>query len=87
MPEGAAARVGCLMAAAMVAAPFLALRFGTDAGLAVATAALIATAVLARGAARDAVGDAARRMVVAAWANTLLAAAMVALLVVRILGS
>lgn len=85
--QGRTQLIGCALAAAIVAAPFFALRFGLDTGLAVAAAALLATAGAAWDGARSAAGAAARRLVIAAWANVLLAAVMVALIVLRRFGS
>lgn len=69
----------------MIAAPFLALLYGPDAGLAVAAAALAATAYLAWDASRRLPPAARQRMQIAAVVNAGLAVAAAILLGVRIL--
>jgi hypothetical protein len=78
---------GCLLAGAILAAPFLALLYDPTAGLAVMALALGATALLAFDAGRRSAGDGARRRLrVAAGVNAALAAACVAAAVARLLG-
>lgn len=85
IPEGRTERIGCGLALAMVAAPFLGLLYGPNAGLAMATAALAATAFVAWGVSRTAAGEDGRRMAVAAVLNGVLAVIALVLLVYRLL--
>lgn len=84
IPEGRTERIGCGLALAMVAAPFLGLLYGPNAGLAVATAALAGTASVAWGVSRSAGGEEGRRMAVAAAVNGVLAVIALALLAYRL---
>lgn len=65
--------VGCLLAGAIVLAPFLALLYGPVAGLAIMVLALAATAFLTGEVGRTADGPTRRRLLVAAVVNALLA--------------
>lgn len=78
--------LGCGLVLAVVAAPFLALLYDLNAGLAVTSLALGATAVLTAQAARfGAGGPAVRpRLLAAAALNALLALACLVILVVRL---
>lgn len=82
-PSGRAERAGCALAGAMVAAPFLALLYGPDAGLAVAVAALVTTAWLAHDAARRQPETDRRRFVLAAGVNAAFALVLGAVLIAR----
>lgn len=85
IPERRTNRAGCALAAAMIAAPFLGLLYGPDAGLAVAVAVLVATAVVAHDASRNGPVDGRRRMAVAVVFNAALAVVALALLLYRLL--
>lgn len=84
LPEDRTERIGCGLALAMVVAPFLGLLYGPNVGLAVAAAALAATALVAWGVARSAPAAEGRRMVFAAVLNGVLAAIALVLLVYRL---
>ncbi len=84
IPDGMSQRIGCVFALAMVAAPFLGLQYGPNAGLAVATAALAATAFVAWDVSRSAPGDEGRRMAFAAMLNGVLAGITLVLLLYRL---
>jgi hypothetical protein len=75
--------VGLLLGLAILAAPFLALLYGLDAGLAVMALALAAVGVLALLAARTAEPDLRQRLLVVAAVNAALALACLVLLLVR----
>ena len=76
--------VGRVLAGAILVAPFLALLYGPDAGLAVMALALGATAFLTRDAARGAEADLRRWLLVATAVNGTLAAACVVVLIARL---
>ena len=78
--------LGCGLALAIVAAPFLALLYNLDAALAMTALALAATAALAAHAARSGTGDPALRprLLTAAALNALLALVCVVALIVRL---
>lgn len=85
MPRIDRARLpGCLLTAAMAAAPFCALLYGWNAGLAVMSAALVATAYLARSAARVADPRTRQRLRTAVLVNALLALGCALALAVRL---
>jgi hypothetical protein len=75
--------VGVLLGLAILAAPFLALLYGFDAGLAVMALALAAVGLLAFLAARTAEPELRQRLLVVAAVNAVLAFACVVLLAVR----
>ena len=75
--------VGLLLGLAILAAPFLALLYGFDAGLAVMAIALAAVGLLAVLAAREAESDLRQRLLVVAAVNAVLAFACVVLLLLR----
>lgn len=77
--------VGCFFGAAMLAAPFLALLYGWNAGLAVMAAALAATTGLAIQAGRTAPPEVRRRLLPVAVVNGLLAAACLVALIWRVI--
>ena len=77
--------VGCVLGGAMVAAPFLALLYGVEAGLAVMAVALGATAWGAAQVARGAVAPVRRRLVLAAVVNGALALGCAGALVARLM--
>ena len=75
---------GCVLAAALVAAPFLALLYGLNAALAVMTLALTATAYLARTAAGAADAATRQRLRTAVVINVVLALVCAIVLVMRV---
>lgn len=75
-----------LFAAAMVAAPFIALLYDINAGLAVVTLALLATAYAAYDASQAAEPEMARRLMALAAINGVLGLMAAALLLVRVGG-
>ena len=78
--------LGCSLALAIVAAPFLALLYDLDAALAMTALALGATAALAAQAARSGIGGSALRprLLTAAAINGLLALTCLVILIVRL---
>ncbi len=72
-PVDRARAIGCLLAGGIVVAPFLALLYDLDAGLAVMALALAATAFLSREAARTGGASVRRRLLVVAAVNGALA--------------
>jgi hypothetical protein len=75
--------VGCLLGLAILAAPFLAVLYDLDAGLAVMAVALGAAAYLALQALPAADATLARRLRLVAGVNAVLAAACLAMLALR----
>lgn len=78
--------VAYLFAAAMVAAPFIALIYSVNAGLAVMCLALLATAYAAHDASRAAAPELARRLTLLAGVNGLLGLIAAGLLIARLSG-
>lgn len=76
-----------LFVAAMVVAPFLALIYDLSAGLAVMTAALIATTIVTIDASRVAEPVIRRRLLLLAWTNGAMSLAAAGLLAARLLGA
>ena len=76
--------LGRVLAGAILVAPFLALLYGPDAGLAVMALALAATALLTGDAARSAKATLRRWLLVATAVNGTLAATCVVVLIARL---